>query len=290
MSFHFIDHMLDVNGITLHAIEYRNEHPPLLLLHGLTANAHAFHGLISAGLATHFSVLSIDQRGRGLSTKTAFAYSIRNHAEDVIALLDTLQIDTISICGHSFGGLMATYLAWQYPERFDRIIILDAAPEMNPNTPQMLAPALSRIDHRYPDFIHFIEEVKKAPYLNFWDDAMLVYYQADVKTAEDGSVEPRSNIADIVQIATHVSKENWHTYFTEMQQPSLLIVATDDYTLEQPLLPTMLAKKIYREMKQCTYVEVLGNHQTMLFGAGANQIIYALVHFFSSVPHSNSND
>ena len=84
----FTNHFAKVNGIKMHYIEYKNDKPKLLLLHGLTANAHAFEGLIQSGLSDHFHVLSIDFRGRGLSDKTPFKYSIRNHAEDIIALLD----------------------------------------------------------------------------------------------------------------------------------------------------------------------------------------------------------
>lgn len=73
MNFTPVSAFADVNEIRLHYITYRNDKPQLLLLHGLTANAHAFHGLVQAGLTDHFSVISIDQCGRGLSSKPAFA-------------------------------------------------------------------------------------------------------------------------------------------------------------------------------------------------------------------------
>jgi pimeloyl-ACP methyl ester carboxylesterase len=272
----YSDHFAQVNNIDLHYIQYENKHPKLLLLHGLTANAHAFHGLIKAGLHEHFSVISVDQRGRGLSSKPAFAYSIHDHALDVIGLLDHLEIEKIHICGHSFGGLMASYLAYHYPERFNQIVILDAAPKMNPNTPEMLAAALSRIDERYPSFDNYLSTVKKAPYLTFWDEAMLEYYKADVATAEDGSVEPRSNLADIGQIAYNVSQEPWDTYFQGLEQHSLLINALDDYTLSQPLLPDHLAKEAVESMKNGKYQAIDGNHQTMLFGEPGAELLNQL--------------
>lgn len=269
----------EVNSINLHYVEYANDQPKMILLHGLTANAFAFNGLIQAGLTEHFSIISVDQRGRGQSSKPAFAYSIKDHALDIIGLLDFLDIDKIHICGHSFGGLMASYLAYHYPHRFEKVIILDAAPEMNPKAPEMLAPALSRIDHQYENFDAFIEVVKQAPYISFWDEAMTEYYKADVVTSDDGKVEPRSNIADITQIAMGVAKEDWTKYYSEIVQPTLMVVALDDYTLEQPLLPVEKAKKILKKMKKANYVEVDGNHQTMLFGKGAMQIVEAIVKF-----------
>jgi pimeloyl-ACP methyl ester carboxylesterase len=58
----FNSHLIDVNGIKMHYIEYKNDKPKILLMHGLTANAHAFEGLIRAGLTDHFHVFSIDFR------------------------------------------------------------------------------------------------------------------------------------------------------------------------------------------------------------------------------------
>jgi pimeloyl-ACP methyl ester carboxylesterase len=230
-------------------------------------------------------VISLDQRGRGLSTKTAFSYSIEDHALDVIGLLDHLKINSIRICGHSFGGLVATYLAYHFPERFEQVVILDAAPKMNPNTPEMLKATLSRIDAHYKNFDAYLSTVKQAPFLTFWDDAMLEYYKADVATAADGTVEPRSNLADIAQIAYHVSQEPWDIYFTEMEQPSILINAVEDYTLSQPLLPDFLAKEAVGRMKQSQYKAVNGNHQTMLFGEPAKEVLQQIQTFLLKDTH-----
>ncbi len=275
----YSSHVVPVNEIELHYIHYKSDAPTLLLMHGLTANAHAFDGLINAGLQESFNILSVDLRGRGLSSKTAFRYSIQDHAEDIIQWLDALQIETISVCGHSFGGLLSTHLAFHYPERFDKLIILDAAPKMNPKTPEMLGPALSRLDTVFPSFEDYIEKVKQAPYLTFWDTAMLSYYKADVATAADGSVEPRSNLADIIQIATHSSKEPWDTYFESIPHQTLMVNAVDNYTLNQPLLPDFMAQEATEKMKQARYVGMQGNHQTMLYGPHAHELVTSIRDF-----------
>jgi pimeloyl-ACP methyl ester carboxylesterase len=57
----------DTNGIHLHYLDYPGDGPTLILMHGLTANAHSFAGLIRAGLSPQLPVLAVDLRGRGLS-------------------------------------------------------------------------------------------------------------------------------------------------------------------------------------------------------------------------------
>src|SRR6185437_14750156 len=110
----FTDHFINVNNINLHYIDYENDNPPILLMHGLTANAHAFDGLVANCLTTHFRVISPDLRGRGQSDHPAFQYSMEDHALDIIGLLDHLNIDKVTLAGHSFGGLLGFYIASSY--------------------------------------------------------------------------------------------------------------------------------------------------------------------------------
>jgi pimeloyl-ACP methyl ester carboxylesterase len=268
------DEIVEINGIKIHYIIYENKKKPTLLcLHGLTANAYAFQGLVEAGLHKKWNIISIDQRGRGKSSQPAFGYGIREHANDVIGLLKYLKIDEVAICGHSFGGLLGTYLAYNNPKIVQSIFILDAAPKMNPKVTEMLMPALSRLDLKSKDFYEYIDRVKHAEYITFWDESMLPYYQADVQTFDDDSVESIIDISHVIQIGTSVSLEPWASYFKGLKQKAHLVVATGNYTLNEPLLPTYMAQDIADKMADCTYVEVAGNHFTMLYGFGAEQIV-----------------
>ncbi len=275
----FSERTLSINQIDLHFIEYHNDRPALLLMHGLTANAHAFDGLIQAGLSEKFSIISIDFRGRGLSSKGDLRYTIEEHARDIMGLLDALNIESIILCGHSFGGLLATYLAYHYPERFTKIIILDAAPKMNPKSAEMLGSALSRLDKTFENFEMYINTIKEAPYITFWDDAMLNYYHADVEVASDHSVKPRSNLKDIIEVVIAISKEPWSTYFDNIPHRSLLVNALDSYTLDMPLLPEAMAIETVSSMKNASYASMKGNHQTMLYGEHAKILVEIIGHF-----------
>ncbi|MEI8280300.1 MAG: alpha/beta hydrolase, partial [Bacteroidota bacterium] len=130
---HATSNFVQVNNINLHYLDHKNNGIPLLLMHGLTANAYAFDGLVAEGITDTFRLISPDLRGRGLSDHPAFCYTIADHAQDMIELLDHLKIDKIILGGHSFGGLLSFYIASTFPERVTKVIILDAAAQMNPN-------------------------------------------------------------------------------------------------------------------------------------------------------------
>jgi pimeloyl-ACP methyl ester carboxylesterase len=274
------EHFIKSNNIDLHFLEYHPKgKPTLILMHGLTANAHAFDGLISQGLTKHFRFISPDLRGRGLSSKPAFRYTLEDHAKDILGMLDYLNIEKALLGGHSYGGLLTTYIATHYPERVEKLVILDAAAEMNPNAPAMLGPTLSRLDKTFPDYATYLAEMKAAPQNTFWDKDMESYYKADGYVREDGTVNPYPNLSNIIEVATGVAQQPWVETFERVQQPALLINALDDYTMGEPLLPDFKAKETVELMKDARYVAVDGNHQTMLYGNNAKRIVEAIEHF-----------
>jgi pimeloyl-ACP methyl ester carboxylesterase len=278
------NHKIRTNNIHLHYIEYPAQNKPkLVLLHGITANAHAFGGLANRGLDKHFHLISPDLRGRGQSDKPAFGYSVEEHAQDILGLLDHLQIEKAFLCGHSFGGLLSVYLAAKYPERVAGLVLLDAANEMNPNAPKMLIPTFSRLGVLFPSFEVYLRMMKKAPQNAIWEDAMEDYYRADVHIAPNGITQTNSNIANITAMAVGLSSMPWESLFEAVTQPALLLHAQGVYTCEEPLLPLRQAKRAVKLMDDCEYQEVEGNHQTMLYGNGAQQIVDAVINFFAKV-------
>ncbi|MFC5829228.1 alpha/beta fold hydrolase [Nonomuraea insulae] len=116
-----------VNGIKL---VYREEGdssaPPLLLVHGRTANHNDWNGIIQ-----HFAagrrVLAPDLRGHGASDYPG-TYPLPEMAEDLVALLDHLGIDRVALVGHSLGGTVSCHLAVNHPDRVERLVLEDPPP------------------------------------------------------------------------------------------------------------------------------------------------------------------
>jgi pimeloyl-ACP methyl ester carboxylesterase len=273
------DYTIPVNEIQLHYLEYNGPGETLICLHGLTANAHAFDGLVAEGLSDDYRLVAPDLRGRGLSDHPSSGYSMEEHAQDILGLLDHLKIDKATLMGHSFGGLLSFYLAANYPARVSKLVILDAAAQMNPNAPEMLGPTLSRLDKYYPSWEAYIGEIKGAPFMTPWNDDMLSYYQADVMPTENGGVTPRASLYNIIQASLGVRDTPWEVYISQITQPCILINAVEAYTMDEPLLPDYKAKETAEMMLDCKYIAVDANHHTMLYGDSAKQVIKAVRNF-----------
>ena len=279
MSTKFTSNSIATNGINLHYLECKGDGPTIILMHGLSANAHAFDGLIAAGLAPAFNVISIDLRGRGQSDKPDTGYTMMDHAKDIIGLLDKMNIEKAIIGGHSFGALLSLYLATHFPERVEKLLILDAAAKMHENTREMLGPSLSRLGQTYPSLEYYIDKAKQAPYIDFWDENIESYYNADVKINADKSVSCIPQLQNMVFAVNGVLAEPWAEYLKTVEQPTLLINGPGIYTMGAALLPKENALETVAMMKNCSYVEVPGNHQTMVYGEGAKAIVKAIKEF-----------
>lgn len=274
------------NGIQLHYLDNvlasNNQSETILFIHGLTANAHAFDAIIENELVKQYRIISVDLRGRGLSDQPETGYTMLEHAKDIVGLLENLHIKSVNIVGHSFGGFLGLYLAIYYPAVVNKLIMLDAAVEMHPNTKEMLGPALGRLGQTFDSFDSYLAMVKQAPYLSFWDEAMLSYYEADVFHNVDGTVTPRSKPAHMMEAVLKGSLGlPWKEIIGLCKKDLLLINAPGIYSLGAALLPEDLARETVALLPNAQYQKVEGNHQTMLYGNGAKQIISSIKYFLN---------
>lgn len=116
-------------GVTLHVARAGPEDGPLtILLHGFPEFwygwRHQFGPLAEAGLR----VLAPDQRGYNLSEKPKGLshYSLDALADDVIALIDASGRSKAALVGHDWGGIVAWWTALKYPDRVERLAVLNA--------------------------------------------------------------------------------------------------------------------------------------------------------------------
>jgi pimeloyl-ACP methyl ester carboxylesterase len=99
--------------------------PVLLLVHGITSSADAWRGVLPA-LARHFTVVAPDLLGHGGSAKPRGDYSLGAHASGLRDLLAALGHECATVVGHSMGGGIAMVLAYQFPERVERLALVSS--------------------------------------------------------------------------------------------------------------------------------------------------------------------
>lgn len=122
---------LEVDGA---ALTYDDEGPhdgdgvPLVFVHGWTANRHRWDHQV-AHFAEQRRVIRLDLRGHGDSSG-AGVRTIAELAKDVLALLDHLKVERFVLIGHSMGGMISQTIALSYPERVERMVLVDSISRM----------------------------------------------------------------------------------------------------------------------------------------------------------------
>jgi pimeloyl-ACP methyl ester carboxylesterase len=282
-------HFLETGGIRLHYLDHPGGEPALVFLPGLSVAAPIFEDLVGAGLSPQFRALALDLRGRGRSgappagfdpAAPAANYTMADHAADVLGLLETLALRQPVLVGHSFGGMLALYLAARHPERFPRIVVLDAAIALvSPATRELLKPVIDRLGVIAPSWDAYLAAVKKLPYLeDVWDPAIERYFREYVHTNPDGSVRQLVKPEAILAAVEGILNEDWPAIVSTIWQPVLLINAQDPFGPPDapPLLPRAQALATVHALGNGHFMEVSGNHITMIFGDHARQVAAAI--------------
>ena len=128
-----VDRFIKVGDLNLHYLEWGDAGaPPVVMVHGLTGNAHAFDNL-APHFVPRYHVISVDVRGRGDSDWAADGnYSNDAYVADLEGLRRALGFERFSLVGTSMGGRISLTYAGTYPERVERTILNDIGPEVDP--------------------------------------------------------------------------------------------------------------------------------------------------------------
>jgi pimeloyl-ACP methyl ester carboxylesterase len=121
-----IREVLEVDG---HQVAYRwagESGPPVVVLHGWGASIDAVAS-IQQGLADGRRVLALDLPGFGQSDPPPGVWGSNEYAELVCHVLDRLGLKRVSLIGHSRGGAIAIVIATRWPERVDRLVLVNSA-------------------------------------------------------------------------------------------------------------------------------------------------------------------
>jgi 3-oxoadipate enol-lactonase len=118
---------LTVNGVQLcYRLDGPASAPVVALVNSLGMDLQMWDPQIPR-LAESFRVLRFDARGHGRSEVPTGPYTLDQLGGDLCALLQTLEIPQVHICGLSLGGMVALWLAVYHSERVGRVVLANTA-------------------------------------------------------------------------------------------------------------------------------------------------------------------
>src|SRR5271154_1785777 len=126
-----------VREVTAPSLQFRTIHgyqrayriagsgPAILLIHGIGDNSPPWD-TVQAKPAQRFTVIAPDLLGHGKSDKPRADYSVAAYANGMRDLLSVLEIERVTVVGHSLGGGVGMQFAYQFPHLVERLILVSA--------------------------------------------------------------------------------------------------------------------------------------------------------------------
>ncbi len=115
-----------VNGVNL-AVEVQGEGPAILFIHGYPFDRTIWRHQVAS--LKGFRRIAPDLRGMGESDAPDLGYSMATYADDLSALLDTLGVEEVVLCGLSMGGYIAFEFLRRWRRRVRRLVLMDTRAE-----------------------------------------------------------------------------------------------------------------------------------------------------------------
>jgi pimeloyl-ACP methyl ester carboxylesterase len=257
------------DGIQIQLAEWEGRGKTILCIHGITANCRCWD-VMAEVLSPRHRILAMDLRGRGHSEAPASGYSIEHHCKDILAILDDLGVDNAVIMGHSLGAFIGLAFAAEYPDRVNRLILVDGAGKLSQEqfnyVFEAIKPSLDRLGRVFPSADAYIELMKSAPYMHPWSSAIEEYYLYELEEVQ-GGVKCNIDPTHIQIEAENVRKVEPDVFYSKIHCNALILKATEGIISQNDLLlPEPVVNRMEKEIPNAKRFDVEGvNHYGIVF-------------------------
>ncbi|MCA9754413.1 MAG: alpha/beta hydrolase [Candidatus Eisenbacteria bacterium] len=202
----------------------------VLLLHGKNFSGAYWASTIDALTKAGYRVVVPDQIGFGKSTKSrSYQYSFQAFGDNTAQLLQQLEVETVTVVGHSMGGMVATRFALDHPEQTEKLVLVN---------PIGLEDWKRKVPYRSVDEWHrrelnkTREGVKKYMESSYFDGKWMPEYDPLVEIQAGWASGPDADLIAWVSALTYdmIFTQPVLYEFPDIQVPTLLIIGQRDRT------------------------------------------------------------
>lgn len=132
------------NGIVLHHQATGRSDAPALVFNNSLGSDFRIWQTVAPAFADRFRVVLYDKRGHGLSDAPSPPYTLDDHTDDLLALLDHLKVESAALVGLSVGGMIAQRAAVRAPGRVGALVLCCTAAKIG--APELWAERISAVE------------------------------------------------------------------------------------------------------------------------------------------------
>jgi len=253
-----------INNINL-CYEMRGNGEPLFLIHGFGSKKEVFIGQFQV-LSQKYKVIRLDNRGSGKSDRPDMLYSMDMFVEDIKALMNFLDIKKAHFLGYSLGGMIVQNFIIKYPERVDKLILINTVPKVEYSDVEIKQYIDSKIANYEvkikdperaffegaeggytPEFIEFMKKYPTKKIHNMFTAKDLI---------KDSSINP-TRPQDYLNQAPALRQHDVIDKLSSINHETLIMCASDDM-----VTPKILSRLMNDKIPKSTLIEIKGMHST----------------------------
>ncbi len=255
------DLTITTERLEIASIEWGNpEGEPVIAIHGWMDNAASFTRLAQTMNLSAIRFIAIDLPGHGLSEHRGAGqiYHLMEYVVDVINIIKALNLQSVSLLGHSLGGIIAMFTAVAVPTKVKQLVMLDSLGPMadkEDDAAEQLKKAISKIclsERRLSACYRTIDEAVDARLSGFTKlnrDAATLLVERNLASTEDGFVwrsDARLRDPSLVRL----SEAQVQGLMKHVKCPVSLVVGDEGYisldTAKNPRLGCIAAIEIHQ--------------------------------------------
>jgi 3-oxoadipate enol-lactonase len=139
------DIIIKLNDITVcYSDDGNDAAPAIIFIHGFPFNKSMWHYQVAA-FKDNYRLISYDVRGHGKTDTGTEDFTIDLFTKDLIALMDELELEQVTLCGLSMGGYIALDAMEKHPERISALILCDT--QCTAETPEAYEKKMQAIEN-----------------------------------------------------------------------------------------------------------------------------------------------
>src|SRR5205823_11056762 len=151
-------------------VRWGGKGPVVVLIHGYAENSDSWAPL-AADLMKDHTVVVPDLRGIGRSSKPEGGYDKKTEAKDIRAVVTALGFDRTYVVAHDIGNMVAYAYAAMYPDKVDRLVVMDAPiPGIEPWNTILLSPGVWHFNFHGPDAERLVAGRERIYFDRIWND------------------------------------------------------------------------------------------------------------------------
>jgi 3-oxoadipate enol-lactonase len=199
--------------------------PTVVLLHGWTANSALNWFATYAGLGERFRVLALDHRGHGHGIRSWRRFTLEDCADDAVALLDALGIESAVPVGYSMGGPVAQLMWQRHRDRIDGLVLCATAARFrersNDRALQGVATGLTLAVRAAPSWMH--KRVTERLVVNRYDTSPLGEWARDQARLND--------LRSMIEAGHALGSYDARSWLGGVDVPTSVVLTTYDTTV-----------------------------------------------------------